>query len=82
MCVHIYRTDRDTLNLPTNIVDFIGLDSSIMLILMGGMLMSMGDFPESLNQAILVGIMIVGRLGVACDDLEGTKGVPRTGGRK
>ena len=26
--------------------------------------MSTGDFPESLSQAILVGIMLVGRLGV------------------
>ena len=26
--------------------------------------MSIGDFPESLNQAILVGTMLVGRLGV------------------
>ena len=26
--------------------------------------MSIGDFPETLSQAILVGIMLVGRLGV------------------
>ena len=26
--------------------------------------MSIGDFPESLSQAILVGIMLVGRFGV------------------
>ena len=30
----------------------------------GGTLMCIGDFPESLSQAILVGIMLVGRLGV------------------
>ena len=34
------------------------------LIIRGGILMSIGDFPESLSQAILVGIMLVGRLGV------------------
>ena len=48
----------------TNIMDFRGFDSNIILILRGGMLMSVGDFPESLSQAILVGIMLVGRLGV------------------
>ena len=54
MCTH---------NLPTNTVDFRGFDSSIILILRGGILMSTGDFPESLNQAMLVGTMLVGRLG-------------------
>ena len=53
-----------TPNLPTNIMDFRGFDSSIILILRGGILMSIGDFPESLSQAILVGVMLVGRLGV------------------
>ena len=53
-----------TPNLPTNIVGFRGFDSSIILILRDGMLMSTGDFPESLSQARLVGIMLVGRLGV------------------
>ena len=54
-----------TANLRTNIMDFRGFDSSILLILRGGIiLMSMGDFPESLSQAILVGIMLVGRVGV------------------
>ena len=54
----------DTPNLPTNIVDFRGFDSSIILILRGGILMSMEDFPESSSQAIVVGIMLVGRSGV------------------
>ena len=45
------------------IIDFRGFDSSIILIIRGGILMSIGDFPESLSQAILVGIMLVGRLG-------------------
>ena len=53
-----------TANLPTKIVDFRGFDSSVILILRGGILMSIGDFPESLTQAMLVGIMLVGRLGV------------------
>ena len=46
-------------------MDLTGFGSSIILILRGGILMSVGDFPESLSQAILVvGIMLVGRLGV------------------
>ena len=53
-----------TPNLPTNIVDFTGFDSNTILILRGGILMSIGDFPEILSQAMLVGIMLVGRLGV------------------
>ena len=43
--------------LPTNIVDFREFDSSIMLILRGGILMSIGDFPEGLSRAMLVGTM-------------------------
>ena len=64
-----------TPNLPTNIVDFRGLDSSIILISRGGILMSRGDSPESLSQAMSVGTMLVGRLGVYyyldghCEDL-------------
>ena len=54
-----------TPNLPTSIVEFRGFDSSIILILRGGILMSIGDFPEMLSQAILVGIILVGRLGVS-----------------
>ena len=52
-----------TANLPTNIVDFKGLDSSIVLIQRGGILMSIGDFPESLSRAMLVGIILVRGLG-------------------
>ena len=51
-------------NLPTNIVGFRGFDSSIILFVRGGILMSIGDFPESLSQAMLAGLMLVGRLGV------------------
>ena len=43
-----------TPNLPTHIVDFGGFDSSIMLIVRGGILVPIGDFPESLTQATLV----------------------------
>ena len=53
-------------NLRTNIMDFRGFDSRIISIIRGGILMSIGDFPESLSQAILVGIMLVGRLGELC----------------
>ena len=44
-------------NLRTKFLDFRGLDSSIIL--------SLRDLPESLSQGILVGIISVGRLGVA-----------------
>ena len=46
-------------------MDFRGFDSSIILILRGGILTSIGDFPECLSQAILVGIMLAWRLGVS-----------------
>ena len=55
---------RRTPNLPTNIVDFRGFDSSTILILKGGTLRPIGDFPEVLTRAMLVGTMLVGRLGV------------------
>ena len=53
-----------TANLPTNIVDFGGFDSSIMLNLRGGIPRPKGNFPEILSQAMLLGVMLVGRLGV------------------
>ena len=43
---------------------FRGLDSSIILVLRGGILRPIWDFPESLSQAMLAGIMLVGGLGV------------------
>ena len=55
---------RDMASLPTNIVGFRGFDSSIMLFLRGGILRPKGDFLESLSHAMLVGTMLVGRLGV------------------
>ena len=54
-----------TANLRTDIMDFRGFDSSIILIIRGGIPRPTGDFPESLSQAILVGIILVGRLGVS-----------------
>ena len=47
-----------TVNLPTNIMDFRGFESSVILIVRGGILMSIGDVPEVLSQAILVGTTI------------------------
>ena len=51
-------------NPPTNIVDFSGFDSSIILIVRGGIPRTIGDLLESLSQAMLVGTILVGRLGV------------------
>ena len=50
--------------LTQNTWDFRGFDSSIILILRDGILISIGDFLDCLSQAILVGIILVGRLGV------------------
>ena len=36
--------------------------------------MSIGDFPESLSRAMLVGVMLVGRLGVIRSAREWTSG--------
>ena len=57
----------NTPNLPSNIVDFRGFDSSTILLLRGGILRPMGDFPESLSQAMLVGCNVsreIGRRGI------------------
>ena len=56
---------RPTANPRTEILDFKGFDSSIILILGGEILMSIGHFPEMLSQRILVGIILVGTLGVS-----------------
>ena len=55
---------RDAADLPTKIKDFRGFYSGRILIVRGGILMSIGNFPEMLSQRILVGIILVGRLGV------------------
>ena len=74
-CLH----KRATANFCTEILDFGGLDSSIISILRGGIPRSTGNFPEALSQGILVGIILVERLGVAA-----TRGVSRRerGGRQ
>ena len=63
-------------NLPTNIVDLKGLDSSMILIQRDGILMSIRNLPESLSQAMLVGIMLVGRLGAQGGDYWNWLGCP------
>ena len=77
MCIYIYIYARcrcprrlqwqvsTTPNPPTYFGDFRGLDSSIILNLRGGIPRPIEDFPEGLSQAMLVGIMLVGRLGVS-----------------
>ena len=52
-----------TPNLPTNIVDFRGFDSSTILVLRGGTLMSVGNSPESLSQAMLGGCNVSREIG-------------------
>ena len=58
------RQTRHAANLRTKILDFRGFDSSRTLIARGGIPRPIGNFPKSLSQAILVGIIVVGRLGV------------------
>ena len=53
-------SDR-TANLCTKILDFRGYDSSRILIQRSGILMSVGNFPESLSQQTLVGRILAGR---------------------
>ena len=53
-----------TANLPTKIPGFGGFASSGIKIFRGGLLMSIGNSPESLSQRILVWRILVGRLGV------------------
>ena len=54
----------DTANLRTKIIDFRRFDSSIILILRGGIPRPIGNLLESLSQAILAGRVLVGRLGM------------------
>ena len=53
-----------TANLRKQILNFRGFDSSRILIVRGGMLMPIGNFPEIMSQGILAGIILAGRLGV------------------
>ena len=52
-----------TANLPTNIVDFRGFDSSIIFNLRCGILRPIGDLSESLSQAMLVGCNVSREIG-------------------
>ena len=45
-------------------MDFRGFDSSIILMVRGGIARPIGDFLENMSHAILVMIILVGRLGV------------------
>ena len=56
------RACARTANLRTKILDFRVFDSSIILVLRGGILIPQGDFPETLSEPILAGIIFVGRL--------------------
>ena len=53
-----------TADLRTKTLDFRDFDSSIILIIRGEIPRLIGSSPESLSQAILVGIILVGRWGV------------------
>ena len=63
------NTNNTSNSFPSNIVDVREFDSSIILILRGGIPRFMGDLPECLSQAILEGTMLVGRLGGRTADL-------------
>ena len=52
-----------TANLRTKTLDFRGLHSSIMLFFWGGILMSMGDFPEYFESTNLSGDNLSGEIG-------------------
>ena len=64
-------------HLSTNIVDFRGFDSSIISIYRGGIPRPIGDFLESLTQAMLVGVMLVGRLDARARVVRVSSGSPR-----
>ena len=76
--VGVAEEKRPTANLRTKILDIRGFDSSIIFILRAGILMSIGNFPEVLSQRILVGIILVGRLGVRRNEI-GTPSVRQVG---
>ena len=58
------RLGITTANLRAKILNFRGFYSSGILILRGGILMSIGNIPEISSQQILVGIILAGRVGV------------------
>ena len=65
LCYFSPKAHAYTPNLPANIVDVRGFDTRRILPSRAGILMSIGNLPESLSQAMLAGIMSVGGLGVA-----------------
>ena len=69
-----------TANLHNEILDCLGFDSSIILSLRGGILKPIGNFPESLSQSFLVGIILVGRLGATGKIILLEKGLDRQSG--
>ena len=50
-------------------MDFGGFDSSPISILRGGIPRPIGNFPESLSREMLVGIILVGKLGVLLTEI-------------
>ena len=60
---------HSTANLRTNLMDFREFGSSITFIMRGGIPRSIGNCPQSLTQAMLVGVMLVGGLGVHHDTM-------------
>ena len=64
-----------TANLRTKILDVRRFDSSRISIVSCGILMPIGDCPETLSQQILVGIILAGRLGVCCFPYQSAMGV-------
>ena len=60
------HTPADTANPRTKILDFRGFDSSRILVLRGGILMSKGNSPGDLSRQILVGRILVGRRKLPC----------------
>ena len=65
--IQVARSRQPTANLRTKLLGVRGFESSITLILRGGVPRPVGYFPESLTQAMSVGVMLVGRLGIGQD---------------
>ena len=76
-CRVLTGTSMFTANLRTGILGFRGSDLGRILILRCCILMSIGNFPESLSQTILIRKLVVGRLGVSCASELATKFAPR-----
>ena len=72
--------EKSKANLHTNILEFRGFDSSIILMLRGQIPRPIGNLLESLSQAILVGIILVGRLGVEGTAPLGARKAPKSMG--